>query len=86
MLKDLYKMHACRSLWLASLLSAAAVIHGQEVYPAAPFPEAGGPYPYPYPVEAIPPGYFAVNEAELAAAKAIGLGGGLELGPIGRNR
>jgi hypothetical protein len=84
-LKDFYKYeHDCRCLLLASLLSAAAVIHGQEVYPAAPFPEAGGPYPYP--VEAIPPGYFAVNEAELAAAKAIGLGGGLELGPIGRNR
>jgi len=73
-----------RTLLVASLLSAAAVVHGQVVYPAAPYP--AGPYPYPYEADGIPPpGYFAVNEAELAAAKAIGLGGGLELGPIGKN-
>jgi hypothetical protein len=67
----------------ASLLSAPGL--GQEVYPAGPFPLAA---PYPYPPAAIPPppGYplYAVNEADLAAAKALGLGGGLELGPIGR--
>jgi hypothetical protein len=70
----------CRIFLVASLLSAAC---GQEVYPAAPFPPnpaaipAGGAIPFPdYPL-------YPISEQELAA-RALGLGGGFELGPFGR--
>ena len=69
-----------RIFLVASLLSA---VYGQEVYPEGPFPP--NPAFLPPGAAAIPADYplYPISEAELAQ-RALGLGGGFELGPFGK--